>query len=794
MRYPLVLACFALVLSVTACTFDDGDKAEDDSAKAVAGQDLVLDIGVAKVVISGASIGSGTGQIPEGSEVTLKIVDDQVAGRETYSPVVEVRIRDEDGDPVTGLNLNPVAVFELSYDFATATADGQLQTDLSLLQIDGATTQELSYTVLSPVADTEYTLAWPGRTRALLTSFSKFAVTDGGDGSGTPTTPTALTGTVSTVLTSTIFTLANTGATVNVTVAVPTSLTTTPPTVITLNDASFNAAVPLDPNNRAITVQTGGNTYTSDAPAGNVVMQLNTFTGTGSSGTMIGTVVRQGGSETLGINFTFTTGSSGATAIGGTVTELAGRRTLNLQDAGSTVQLLALIPDTLPNVALDPITFNDASFDATMPTSPTGRLVTVTSGGTTYSSDVPVVGSVTITFTSFNPTTLVGAGTITGTVVSATPTTLALNYTFTTEAGGAGGSGTFTAGTAVDVTTVDVADEAVITFDAFSGGTYIACWMSDVGTTNRTLEMTDLNTTTLIGTTVRSYEPTAALLPAGGLGIATDNFQNLAIVGATGSDPGTSSVAAIFYDFTAGALNTAEVALGTGSAPRVSYHPDGDSFVIAWQSGANVMAQVFDFDGDPVAAAFTALSGVTLKGLAAAQDTSDEALLTADDASGIVGIYIEMSTGTLGGTVFNLSTSLSGGLCVWDQVGDNYLVLFQELVGGFFTSQVLLTLAPGTTTPIGAALTLVAAAAPTQAVGGNVGAIFADPAANMYPTESSSTGAELVADPIYGQLDGHDIDVTPDGGALAAAGSGNYALIAARGAAGVTVIPLTLAP
>lgn len=793
MRYLPVLACFVLVLSFTACTFDDGDKPADDSAKAVAGKDLILDIGVAKVVISGDSIGAGAGQIPEGSEVTLKITDANLGNREVYSPVVEVRIRDEDGDPVTGLNLDPLAVFELSYDFAGANADGHAQTDLSLLQIDGSTIEELNYTVLSPTPDTEYTLAWPGRARALLTAFSKFAVTDGGDGSGTPTTPTALTGTVSTVLTATVFTLANTGATVNVNVAIPTALTTTPPTVITLNDASFNAAAPLDPNNRAITVQTGGNTYTSDAPAGNVVMQLNTFTGTGSSGSMIGTVVRQGGSETLGINFTFTTGSAGATAIGGTVTELAGRRTLNLQDGGSTLQLLALMPDTLPNVALDPITFNDASFDVGNPTDPAGRIVTVTTGGETYSSDVPVVGSVTITFTSFNPTTLVGAGTITGTVVSATPSTLALNYTFTTTAGGAGGSGTFTAGTAVDVTTIEVADEAVIHFDGLNDD-YIAVWMSDIGTTNRTLEILPLDPSTLAATgTQESYEPTVAISPDGGLGLSTDNFENLCLVAATGSDPSTSTVVVIFYEYDGMGLRS-EVNLGTGTAPRVSYHADTDSFVVAWQSGADVMARVFEFDGDPVAASFTALTGATLAGLAAAQDASDEALLTGDDGSGIVGIYVEVSTGTLGGTVFDLSTSLSGGLCVWDQVDDNYLVLFQQLVGGFFTSQVLLTLAPGTTTPVGTALTLAAAAAPMQAVGGDAGAIFSEVAANMYPVESSATGATLVADPIYGQLDGHDIDETADGGALAAAGSGNYVLIAARGAAGVTVIPLTLTP
>src|SRR5690606_3035706 len=72
MRYPFVLACFAMVLFATACTLDDGDEPADDSATAVAGKDIVLDIGVARVQISALNIGSGAGQIPEGSKLRLK--------------------------------------------------------------------------------------------------------------------------------------------------------------------------------------------------------------------------------------------------------------------------------------------------------------------------------------------------------------------------------------------------------------------------------------------------------------------------------------------------------------------------------------------------------------------------------------------------------------------------------------------------------------------------------------------------------------------------------------------------
>ncbi|MEZ5992904.1 MAG: hypothetical protein R3E76_11180 [Planctomycetota bacterium] len=793
MRYRIVLACFALVLSLGACTLDDGDKPTDDSATVVAGQDLVVDIGVARLEISQFAIGTGTGQLEPGSNVKLKVVDETVAGRTLYSPLVEVQVTDSTGAAVTGLNLAPFAVFELSWDSNLASSDGKAQSDISLLQIDGSTINELSFTSASPTGDTEYTVAGPGRVRALVSSFSRFAMSDGGSGS-TTTPVTALTGTVSTVLTSTIFQLADTGTVFSVNVALPTALTTTPPTVVNLNDASFDAGNALDPNNRAVTVQTGGVTYTSDSPAAAVVFQLDTFTGSGSSGSLVGTVIEQGGSASLAINFTFTTGTSSGTAIGGTVTDLASRRTLNLQDGAGTEQVVIVMPDTFPNVALDPITFDDASFDSGNLADPNNRIVTVTESGTTFSSDVPIVGSVTVTFTSWDSGTQVGAGTITGTVVSATPSTKTLNYTFTTSAGGTGGGGGFSAGTAVDITTTEVADETAVCFDIDTGD-YLGVWLSDVGTTNRTLEIVDINADTMATTTQNSYEPTAALDPAGGLGCAADDVQDMCIVGATGGDAATANVIAIFYDYGGDSLNTGgELNLGTGSAPRVVYHVNEDDFVVAWQNDTDVMVQVFNWNGVAIGSAVTAFTGATLKGLAVPDNATDEALLTADDGSGIVGQYVEVSTSTLSGSNFDLSTTLSGGICAWDPVGGNYIVLTQELVQSFFTSQVLLALSPSTTVPVGSTLTLAAATAPTQVASGNAGAIFSDAGANMYPVDSSASGPALVDNALYGAINGLNIDFTTDGAPLASAGTNRYVLLAAKGSGGVTAIPLTLTP
>ncbi len=789
MRYILTSACFLAVLLASACSLDDGAHATSETATAKAGQDLILDIGVARLVISGSSIGTGAGQLEPGSKVTLGHAASAPAGRQLYSPVIKVSVKDGDGDAVTGLNLDPPALFELSYDAGLAGADGVRHLDLSLLSISGSTIDELSFTTVIPAPDTQFVIPYKGRTRANFTSLATYAV-------GTllvtdpPPPVTALTGTISTILTSTAFQLADAGSVFAVNLVVPTGDTTTPPTVVTLNDAAFDATNPLNPTNRIMTVQTAGKTYTTDHAAAGVVVQINTFAGTSSSGSMVGSMIEQGASAILQVNFTFTTGGAATTSLGGTVTDAAGRRTLSLTDASGDETVLVLMPDTFPNVALDPITFDDSTFDTGDPLNATARLVTVTDTGETFSSDVPVLGSVTLTFTSFDSLTLVGAGTITGTVVSATPTSKTLNYTFSVTMGSVGGSGILTVETSSDVAS-SAAYEAAVAGD---GTDYVACWLSDVGTTNRVLQFIRIDGSVFTTFGADSYEPTVNLDPAGGFAFASNDITDTVVVGASGSNPGTATVSAIFYDPIAFGLY-AEVSLGTGAFPRVQYHFNEDLYVIAWQSGADVSVAVFDNDGDQIGTTQTAFVGMTLAGLAAAGDATDEALITATDGSGVVGQYITVSTGALSGADFDISTSLGGGAVSWEAIGGQYLVVTQTLVLGFFTSNELTTLAAGTTAPLGTNLTLATLDAPVKAGWGSGGAVFITATASLFAVDSGTGGADLVANPVYGaQQGGLDVDTSADGPDIAGLGDDTYIMVSALGAGGIRIQPLTLTP
>lgn len=790
MRYAAVCLCFVLVLA-SACSFDDGDEPTKDSATAIAGQDLVIDIGLARVEISGVNIGTGTGQIEPGSKVQLKVISAKVAGHDLYSPIVEVKVTEPDGTAATGLNFTSApAVFELSYDIGLAGTDGLSAVDLALLKIDGTTTNQLTFTTASPGTDDEWTHAYPGRARALLSSFSRLVMADL-TGTVTPPAPVALTGTTSVVTIFTIFQLANTGSTISANLAIPTADTTTPPAVLTLNDASFNATNPLAATNRVLTVTTGGITYTTDNAAASVVVQLNTFSGANSSGSMVGTVVQQsGGTATLAINYTWTTGASAALALGGTVTDVATVRTISLTDQAQAVQVTILMPASLPNVTLDPVTFNDSTFDTGNPLDPNGRIVTVTEAGDTFSSDVPTLGSVTITFSAFDSVTKVGAGTITGTVVSATPATKTLNYSFTTTAGQTGGgTGTFTAGTPADVTTTDQADESVVVFD---GTDYIAGWLSNVGTTNRTLEFASLDVSTLAAGTQKSFEPSVNLDPAAGISAAAGTGGVLLLVGATGTDSGASLVHGVLYDYAAG--TGTNISIGTGTAPRVAFNAQSGNFVVAFQGGLDTQVRCYTVAGAAVSAAVTAHTGAVLAGLAAAGGASDEALVTANDGSGIVGRHVTPSTGATAGAAFDLSTSLAGGICAFDGNAGQYLVITEQLILGFFNAQVVKAIAPGATTPIAGTLTLAALTGITGACGGAQGVIFTDDSTNLYAVLGDATQPSLTGNPIIGGQTGINTDGTANGPALGHGGGNNYVLVAARGAAGVQAVPLTVTP
>ncbi len=787
MRYLAVFACSLSVL-LGACTLDDGTDAKGKSATAVAGEDLVLDIGTARLVIDGTAIGTTAGQLPPGTRVTLEFAKNKPAGYDLYSPVFRISAKDEDGDAVTGLALNPPASLELSYDKGLADEDGVSNAELTLLSIDATGVDELTFTSLAPASDTQFVIPEPRRVRGLFTTLNSYAVGRHKDVEPPPPA-TALTGNTSTLASSTIFQLADSMTVFNVTLAIPTADTTTPPTVITLNDAAFNDGNPLDPNNRLLTVQTGGVTYTSNHANASVVAQLDTFTGTGSSGSMLGTLIEQGASAALQVNFTFTTGGASSVALGGAVTDAGGRRTILLTNAGGTETLLLMMPDTLPDVGLAPITFDDTTFDSTMPLAATGRLITV-DDGTRFTSDI-ATASITVTFTSFNPTAFSGAGSITGTAANPSPATKTLNYTFNIVAGSDGGSGSLSLGTAFDLTTTDVADECAVATD---GTDYVVAWVSDVGITNRTIEYIFLDGTTLTPSGPQSYEPTIALDPAGGFGLASNDIADTVAVGADGASATTATAWAIFYDPVFGSLYS-EVSLGTGAHPRVQYHIDQDVYVIAWQAGADVMAGVFEFDGTQVGTSATVFTAATLTGIAAAGDTTDEVLITANDGTGIRGRFVVPSTGALAAAAFDISTSLGGGACSWEDVGGNYIVMTEALIGGFFAVRQAVVVATGGTAVTGDPLPLPLFSGLTEGDWGSDAAMFTNPATALLALDSSASGPALVAAPIYGDIQGGlNVDVTANGAAIGSLGGTGYVLVSALGAGGVHVQPLTLTP
>jgi hypothetical protein len=787
MRYLAVVACSLSVL-LAACTLDDGPDAKGKSTTAVAGQDLVLDIGTARLMIDGAAIGTTAGQLPPGTRVTLEVAKNKPAGYDLYSPVFKVSAKDEDGDAITGLTLNPPAVLDLSYDKGHADEDGVSNAELTLLSIDATGVDELTFTSLAPAADTQFVIPAPRRVQGVFTSLNTYAVTRHKDFEPPPPA-TALTGSTSTLATSTIFQLADSMTVFSVTMAIPTADTTTPPTVITLNDAAFNDGNPLDPNNRLLTMQTGGKNYTSNHANASVVAQLDTFSGAGSSGSMLGTLIEQGASAALQINFTFTTGAGSAVTLGGAVTDAGGRRTILLTNAGGTETLLMMMPDTLPDVGLAPITFDNTTFDSAMPLAPTSRLLTV-DDGTRFTSDL-ATASVTVTFTSFNATTFTGAGTITGTAANTSPATKTLNYTFNIVAGSDGGSGSVSLDTAFDITTTDVADECAVATD---GTDYIVAWLSDVGVTNRTIEYIFLDGTTLTPSGPQSYEPTVSLNPAGGFALASNDIADTVAVGADGSNPATATAWAIFYDPVFGSLYS-EVSLGTGAQPRVQYHFDQDVYVIAWQSGTNVMAGVFEFDGTQVGTSVTVFTAATLTGIAAAGDTTNEVLITANDSTGIRGRFVVPGTGALAAGAFDISTSLGGGACSWEDAGGNYIVMTEALIGGFFAVRQAVVVTTGGTGVTGSPLALPLFSGLTKGDWGSDAAMFTNTSAALLALDSSASGPALVAAPIYGDLQGGlNVDLTANGAAIGSLGGTGYVLVSALGAGGVHVQPLTLTP
>nr|MBP9892545.1 hypothetical protein [Planctomycetota bacterium] len=320
MRYWLVLLLPLLALS--ACKGTDGTDPESHTVTAVAGEDLILEAGYCRVEVSRFAIGTGTGQLPPGSRLKAEVIGKIANNITPYSQSIRISAKDSSGAAVTGLNLSPAANVFVRFDFSAAARDGHDDSELTYVTKSGTTFTNLAHTAVTPVAGSLFTTPATGNALALMTSFADCVVAFGtASGGGGGPTPTALTGSISTVLTFTNFALNNTGSTITANLVVPTSDTTGLPKNLTLNDAAFDAGNPTLATNRILTVTTGGKTYTTDKAGASVTATLTTFAGVNSSGALVGTLGEQSGSGTLSINYTFTTGTAGATALTGTVND-----------------------------------------------------------------------------------------------------------------------------------------------------------------------------------------------------------------------------------------------------------------------------------------------------------------------------------------------------------------------------------------------------------------------------------------------------------------------------------------
>jgi hypothetical protein len=786
MRYWLLLLFPMLALS--ACKGTDGADPESHTVTAVSGQDLILEAGYCRVEVSRLAIGTGTGQLPPGSRLKAEVIGKIANNITPYSQNIRITAKDSSGAAVTGLNLSPAANVFVRFDFSAAARDGHDESELTYVTKSGTTFTNLAHTTVTPVAGSLFTTPTTGNALALMTAFGDCVVAFGtASGGGGGPTPTALTGSISTVLTFTNFALNNTGSTITANLVIPTSDTTGLPKNLTLNDASFDAGNPTLATNRILTVTTGGKTYTTDKAGASVTATLTTFAGVNSSGALVGTLGENSGTGTLTINYTFTTGTAGATALTGTVNDLAGRRTINLQDATSAITVLVIFPDTLPSTPPSSVTFNDSTYDATMPTDPAGRILTVSEAGQNYSSDVPVLGNVTMNFTTF--ASGVSTGTITGTVVSATPTSKSLNYTFSTTAGTAGGG----AGTLVAVAPVDVAatDDALESAIVANGSGYFAMWLSSVGTTNRTIHTRDLDANGAPTGTQGSMEPTAALDAGGGLSAAI-NAGVIVLCGATGSATSSSVIALVINPVTPSITFTHT--LGTGTKPKVVYNPTANLFVVAFTTAAGVSVSTLPAAGGSFAAPVAFHAGATLAGLASA-GAADEVLVCANDTSGIRARRVQPSLLVgLGAGSFDVTTSLGAGVCSFDPVFGAYLIAVQEQ-SGLITQAVMRQLPVGSDTLHATKLNITAITPLTQAAPGSNSALFSDANATFHALKSSATGPAQIGAPLIGIFTGLNEDTTSDGAAIAGGASGVFIALAARGAGnGISAIKLTVTP
>jgi|GEM_PF-6416639 len=438
------------------------------------------------------------------------------------------------------------------------------------------------------------------------------------------------------------------------------------------------------------------------------------------------------------------TPASGGGGGGSTTVALTG----TLQNLGGLAYILTLSDSTTSNtitcnfpagaVASLPanVQCNVTTFSADL----NNRAVVVNAGGVQYTT-TQTGASVLVQVDALSGE--VSSGEITGVAIADDSSSFTLDYTFTTAA--ASGSTTsdktlaVTASSQLDVNAGDA--NARLGRIVFNGTEFVALWTTGAAAPYSIATRNISSDGTLQGSE-GGFTPTAVNFSSATDLEAAFGNDTIMLASASATD-NTGDVVALILDQNGNPMGTAiELTVqASAGAPRVAYNATEGAYAIAFELNAGGIGfQLYDDAGTAIGSAgqLSSDANAELRGIAGAADGS-EFLVTWTDGTGILARRINASDGSVLGTadISFSATTTTGGACGYDQVGDGYLVTYDE--GG--TLQIA-RLSIGEDTPSdGVALSIIGGA--DRVVGGSVGSVVVG-AVNIFQGVEANSTSPLV--------------------------------------------------
>ncbi len=319
--------CFLLSCGFLACASDNETADKQVVATLSAQKSLILNLGGIEVIIFEESIGSANDQIPAGSKVslsriedisTLPLISNASQSAPALSPSYRVKVTDPDGNDISDRSVTRPHRVSLFADPAKLKRYQRTTQEVIFLHTSGSSLSSLTFGQ-SISTDTNYIVDSRGMVAGDVSHFSDFVLLAGetidlppDDDPDDPDEVTPLSGTLNQTAGLLAFNLSDPVSGDGVGITMPEGLATGLPATITFNITTVNPGNLLDPNNRAVIVTSGATQFTSFNIGGNVTMELTTFDGSASSGTLQGQVI-DGDGQSFTLDHSFTTSAGEAT-------------------------------------------------------------------------------------------------------------------------------------------------------------------------------------------------------------------------------------------------------------------------------------------------------------------------------------------------------------------------------------------------------------------------------------------------------------------------------------------------